>query len=223
MDRLQADSIIKHYGPLRVLSDIYISCSRGEVVGLIGRNGCGKSTLMKIIFGSLAADQKYVSVNNRQLTSLAESIRLIRYLPQDNFLPGNTRLIELIGLFDGSFDTRGFLADPLVSELLNCKPNQMSGGERRIAEILMILYSGSGYLLLDEPFNGVAPIHKEAIKELIRKKAAGAGILISDHDYRNVLDVSDRLLMIYDGGIKTIADENELMFWGYLPENDQVK
>ena len=220
MDCLQADSIVKNYGTLRVLSDIFISCKPGEIVGLVGRNGSGKSTLLKIIFGSLKADQKFVKANESQIVTLADGISHIKYLPQDNFLPKNNRIDKLLGLFDGSLDINELYSDPLVSGLLNRKPSQLSGGEKRLVEILIILYSKAKYLLLDEPFNGVAPIHKERIKELIKEKARNKGIIITDHDYRNVLDVSDRIVMIYDGGTRNIKDLKELEFWGYMPEKD---
>lgn len=220
MDCLQADSIVKNFGTLRVLSDIFISCKSGEIVGLVGRNGSGKSTLLKIIFGSLEADQKFVKANESQIVTLADGIKHIKYLPQDNFLPENNRINKLLELFDGSLNLNELYSDPLVSGLLNRKPSQLSGGEKRLVEILIILYSRARYLLLDEPFNGVAPIHKERIKELIKEKARNKGIIITDHDYRNVLDVSDRIVMIFDGGTLNIKDSKELEFWGYMPEKD---
>ena len=159
MDSLQADSILKNYGSLRVLTDIFISCNSGEVLGLVGRNGAGKSTLLKIIFGSLQADQKYVKANDQQIVNLADSINLIKYLPQDNYLPKTTKIERLIKLLDGTLDLEEFKNNPLVTNLISRKPNQLSGGEIRLVEILLILYSKANYLLLDEPFNGVAPIH----------------------------------------------------------------
>jgi ABC-type multidrug transport system ATPase subunit len=217
MDCLQADSIVKNYGTLRVLSDIHISCKSGEVVGLVGRNGSGKSTLLKIIFGSLGADQKYVKANETQIVTLADSIKQIKYLPQDNFLPKNYKIEKLLRLFKGSLNLKELCSDPLVSGLLDRKPGQLSGGERRLVEILIIIYSKAGYLLLDEPFNGIAPIHKERIKTLIKEKATDKGIIITDHDYKNVLEVSNRIVMIYDGGTRNIKDPKELELWGYLP------
>lgn len=217
MDRLQADSILKSFGSLTVLTDIFISCELGEIIGLIGRNGSGKSTLLKIIFGSLQADQKYVKANEQQIITLADSIKLIKYLPQDNYLPKTTKITKLLKLFDGTLDIEGFKNDPLVSNLINSKPNQLSGGEKRLVEILLVLYSEANYLLLDEPFNGVAPIYKESIKKLIKTKAKNKGIIITDHDYRNVLEISDRIVLLYDGGIKIIEDAEELELWGYMP------
>lgn len=81
----------------------------------------------------------------------------------------------------------------------------------------LILYSKTQYIILDEPFNGVAPIYRDDIKSLIREASRSKGILLTDHDYRNVIDVSDRLLLLYDGGIKNIKDKHELVYYGYIP------
>jgi ABC-type multidrug transport system ATPase subunit len=218
MDRLQADSILKSFGSLDVLTDIFISCEMGEVVGLIGRNGSGKSTLLKILFGSLQADQKYVKANDQRITTLADSTKYMKYLPQENYLPKTIRIEKLLNVFDGSLEIEEFKSDPLVADLIKSKANQLSGGEKRLVEILLVLYSKASYLLLDEPFNGLSPIHKESIKNLIKSKANNKGIIVTDHDYRNVTEISDRIVLLHDGGTKNIKDVEELEFWGYLPE-----
>jgi len=111
-----------------------------------------------------------------------------------------------------------FKSDPLVADLIKSKANQLSGGEKRLVEILLVLYSKASYLLLDEPFNGLSPIHKESIKNLIKSKANNKGIIVTDHDYRKVTEISDRIVLLHDGGTKNIKDVEELEFWGYLPE-----
>lgn len=102
--------------------------------------------------------------------------------------------------------------------MLDKKSKQLSGGEKRLLEILLIVYANSIYTLIDEPFNGVAPIYKEEIKKLIKEQSCNKGFIITDHDYRNIFDVATRIVIMYDGGIKEIKSKDELKYWGYIPE-----
>ena len=106
----------------------------------------------------------------------------------------------------------------LIKELLNKKSKQLSGGEKRIVEILLIIYSEAKFILIDEPFNGVAPIYREEIKALIKEESKNKGFIITDHDYRNIIDLSTRLVLLRDGGTKLIKHPEELEYWGYIPE-----
>jgi ABC-type lipopolysaccharide export system ATPase subunit len=105
-----------------------------------------------------------------------------------------------------------------ISIMLNKKSSQLSGGERRLLEIMLIIHSKAKYILIDEPFNGIAPIYKDIIKNLIREQSKNKGFIITDHDYRNILDISTRIILMHDGGTKTIANQEELIRWGYIPE-----
>lgn len=215
---LHADSIMKSYGTNQVLTDIYISIKPGEIVGLLGRNGSGKSTLFKILFGSLKAEGKYVRINSKLINGLYSNHKLVSYLPQNNFIPKNIKISRIIKLCKNHVDTEGLRNNPLIKNLFDKTPRQLSGGEKRLVEILLILYSNAQYLLLDEPFNGIAPMQKELIKKVIRERSKTKGLMISDHDYQNILDTSSRIVLLYDGGTKEILDKKELEFWGYLPE-----
>lgn len=218
MDHLFVDSVIKSFGPVTVLTDIFLSCKAGEVVGLIGRNGSGKSTLMKIIFGSLNAQQKFVRINGVHISSMKQSIKSIKYLPQGHYLPENMRIEKVINIYEKIIDLEKFKSNPLVSPLIQTNPKRLSAGERRIVEILILLHAKSQYILLDEPFNGVAPIYKEEIKAVIRDVSKTKGIIVTDHDHRNVIDISDRLILLYNGSLKRIEDKDELAYYGYFPQ-----
>ena len=216
MSGLYVDSVSKEYDLRRILSDVYLTCQPGEVIGLLGRNGSGKSTLLQIIFGSLKADYKFVKVDEKVLNSLADNVGLIRYLSQDSFLPSHIKIKTLISVFCNAEKSKKLLSLELVKPHLNKKCRDLSGGERRILEILIMIYSDARYLLFDEPFNGLAPLHVEIIKELI-KQHPEKGFIVTDHDYRNVLDISTKLILMYDGGTKVITEKEELVRWGYLP------
>jgi ABC-type multidrug transport system ATPase subunit len=218
MSKLHVDSIIKSFGTKQVLTDVYLSCEKGEIIGLLGRNGAGKSTLLKIIFGSLPADRKFVKIGNKIVTGLFDNRNLIKYLPQDNFLPSHVKVKTIIELFCTESNAESIKAHYLISPMIDKKSKQLSGGEKRLLEILLIVFSNSTYTFIDEPFNGVAPIYKEEIKEMIKEQSRNKGFIITDHDYRNILDIATRVVVIYDGGTKEIKSKDDLKYWGYIPE-----
>lgn len=103
----------------------------------------------------------------------------------------------------------------LVKPFLAKKSRELSGGELRIFEILLIIHSSADYVLIDEPFNGVSPIHIEDIKKTIKSQTKTKGFIITDHSYRNILDISDRIVLIHDQTLRQINDESELRHLGY--------
>jgi len=214
---LHIDSVNKSYRGQLVLSDIYLSCKPGEIVGLLGRNGSGKSTLLKIIFGSVTAENSYIKIDSKRVTKPFENFNKVRYLPQDNYLPKDVSIYKIIRLFGNRLDEEMMRNDPLISGYLQKTTRHLSGGEKRIVEILLMIYSKSPYILLDEPFNGVAPKNIEEIKSRIREQSKIKGIILTDHDYRDIVDVSTRILLLFDGGIKEIDNIDELQHWGYVP------
>jgi ABC-type lipopolysaccharide export system ATPase subunit len=106
----------------------------------------------------------------------------------------------------------------LIKSMLGKKNNQLSGGEKRILEILLIIYSNARYILIDESFNGIDPIYKENIKSMIKDQSINKGFIITDHDYRNMIDISTRIILIHDGGTKPIRNKKDLQYWGYIPK-----
>jgi len=218
MSKMHVDSVIKTFGIKQVLTDVFITLSQGEILGLLGRNGTGKSTLLKIIFGSLLADRKFVKIGDKLINGLFDNRNLISYLPQDSFLPNHIKVTRIISLFCDKENAELIKNRELISPMLDKKSKQLSGGEKRLLEILLIVYSDSKYILIDEPFNGVAPIYKEVIKNIIKEQLKHKGFLITDHDYRNILDIATRTVLIHDGGTKEIKDKDELKCWGYISE-----
>jgi len=213
---LHVDSVTKAFGIEQVLTDVYLSCTKGEIIGLLGRNGSGKSTLLKIIFGSLQAESKFIKVGNKRINKLTDGTDLIKYLPQNNFLPNHIKIETIINLFCDKPNATLIKDNPLINPVLQRKFNQISGGEKRLLEIFIIACSKADYILIDEPFNGVAPIYKEEIKNLIRDQSRTKGFIITDHDYRNILEIATKTIIINDGGTREIKNMDELRFFGYL-------
>ena len=220
MSKMYVDSIIKSYGHKQILTDVFLECNKGEIVGLLGRNGTGKSTLLKIIFGSLGVDRKFVKVGNKLINSLSDSRNLIKYLPQDNFLPDHVKVSTLIYLFCDKQNAAVISKNHLINPIINKKSKQLSGGEKRILEIFLMAFSNADYILIDEPFNGIAPVYKDEIKKIVKEQSKTKGFIITDHDYRNIMDISTRTVVIHDGGTKEIKDINELKDLGYLPDTE---
>ncbi|MDO9256460.1 MAG: ATP-binding cassette domain-containing protein [Bacteroidales bacterium] len=217
MTGLHVDSVRKEFDSRQILTDIFVSCKKGEIVGLLGLNGTGKSTLMKIIFGSLKADRKFVKVEGNVIDGLFDNRKLINYLPQDSFLPNHVFIKNIISLFCNKENAQVLLNHKLIQPLVTKKSRQLSGGEKRLIEIFLIIYSDAKFILIDEPFNGVAPVYKEEIKSLIREQSKFKGFIISDHDYMNILDIATRVILMHDGGTKEIKGKAELNYWGYIP------
>lgn len=215
---LEIDSVIKTYDRLQILTDIYLKCETGEIVGLVGRNGTGKTTLLKILFGTLSAERKFIRIDNKVLTKPYLEKNGICYLPQNDFIPRNLKVEKAVKLYLGKEKTDDFFDDLVLRPLKEQRINYLSGGELRYLEIKLLISTDCRFILLDEPFNGVSPIIIENIKTLLLEKSKNKGIILTDHDYRNVIDISSRLCLIYDGGIKNLKDKKEMIKWGYLRE-----
>jgi ABC-type multidrug transport system ATPase subunit len=217
MSELYVDSLTKSFGSHTVLTDIFISCKPGDIIGLLGRNGGGKSTLLKIIFGSLQADHTFIRVDGQISIGLYRSSSKISYLPQHTFLPSHLKISTIIGLLYKPSEISVVKNNDHVKPFLDKKVKELSGGERRLIEILLIVNASAKYILIDEPFNGVAPIYKDEIKTLIQEHAQRKGFIITDHDHVNIMDLPTRIILLHDGCTREIRTRDELAYWGYLP------
>ncbi|MDO9511120.1 MAG: ATP-binding cassette domain-containing protein [Bacteroidales bacterium] len=217
MSSLHVDSVLKNFWNKQVLTDVFIQCNKGEIIGLLGRNGSGKTTLLKIIFGSLRADNKFIKIASKRLLGLYDARKLINFLPQNGFLPNHLSVRNIISLFCDKENAEIIRSVPCIQALVGKMSKQLSGGEKRLLEIYLIIFSDAEFILIDEPFNGVAPVYKEDIKNLIREQSKNKGFIITDHDYHNIMDVSTRMILLHDGGTKEINHISDLEYWGYLP------
>lgn len=214
---LEIDSVIKSYDDRPVLTDIYLKCETGDIIGMFGRNGSGKSTLLKILFGILTAERKFIRINGKVFDCPYKTKNELCFLPQHDFLPKYMKVAKAVELYLGKDAVETFFADNILKKLNNNKVSELSGGELRYLEIKLLLKTESKFILLDEPFNGVSPLLVEYIRGLIVESSKTKGIILTDHDYKNVLDVANRYCLIYDGGIKTVTSKEGLIRWGYVP------
>jgi len=215
---LHVDSITKSFDNKNILTDIFISCNQGEIKGLLGRNGSGKSTLLKTIFGTLSCQNKFVRIDDKLIRNVSDGRNLLNYLPQENFLPNNVTVKAIIKLFLEKENQDIVLKNEHVKPTLGKKNQHLSGGEKRMIEILLIIHSKADFILLDEPFNGVSPIMRDYIIKYIRSMKSEKGFIITDHDYENIIELADSLVLLQDGYLKSINSLQELVKCGYITE-----
>ena len=215
MNYLKVDSVQLEFSGRKILQSVYLNCIQGEVVGLLGRNGCGKSSLLKIIFGTLTPNYKYVSINERFIHTGYLNNR-IAYLPQHNYLPGGIKIEKLARVIVDPVLWNEFTRLPSYQNSFNKTIDKLSGGELRQLETMMIIHSKADFILLDEPFTHISPIQADEFKPVIRACAKRKGIIITDHQYYNILDVSDKIVLLTDGCTKHINNVEELVTYGYI-------
>jgi ABC-type multidrug transport system ATPase subunit len=203
------------------LRDIKFECKTGEIVGLQGRNGSGKSTLLKILFGTLNADILDVRLNSKAYKP-SENIQdgTIAYLPQDSFLPKDITVRNMIPLYfrDGGEQNRIYY-DPIIAKIEKQKIGTLSCGESRYLEVLLLCRLPHRFIFLDEPFSMIEPLLQDAIKDLLSSIKKEKGIIITDHYYKDVLQITDKNILIKDGKSIVIRDKNDLVENGYMPRS----
>lgn len=215
---LEIDSVRKQYDNKTIVSDVYLKCETGNIIGLLGRNGSGKSTLLKIVFGIVSAEYKFIRINGSVKSKTNQLLYDISYLPQENFIPNTFSVKKAISLTIAKPKQPDFYDDEMIESLKDKKIKDLSGGELRYLEIKLILSNPSKFVLLDEPYNGLSPIIIEKINTLIQEKAKEKGIIITDHNYKNVIKVSSQLILMKDGKTYNLKDKQELIDKGYLNE-----
>ena len=212
---LAIDSVELNFGEREILQGAYVGVQTGEVVGLLGRNGSGKSCLMRIIYGTLPCRYRTLKIDDVYTVNAYRRQGLIRYAPQFAWLPAGLRLERIFA--DFGIDIEDFLRDfPELAKCLTQKVGQLSGGERRIVEIYLVLAAPVQFALLDEPFSQVMPLHIQRIKDLIIREKVNKGIIITDHMYRHILDQSDRVYVLANKSSILVKKEEELKRLGYI-------
>jgi len=211
---LGAVRIAKSYRGRRVVKDVSLFLNRGEVVGLLGPNGAGKTTCFYMITGLIRVDQGQILLDGQDVTTLPmyQRARLgVGYLPQEpSIFRGLTveqNVMAIVELSEPKASKRREIVDGLLSELRvdhlkDAPAAALSGGERRRVEIARALATRPSFMLLDEPFAGIDPLAINDIRDLILfLKGKGLGILITDHNVRETLQIVDRASIMFDGEV----------------------
>jgi len=221
---LVASNLGKAYKGRPVLRDVSLSVNRGEAVGLLGPNGAGKTTCFYIITGLILPDYGTISLDGTQVTELPMYRRArlgIGYLPQEasifRGLSVENNIRAVLEVVEPDRDTREQMLDELLAEfsishLRRTPAIALSGGERRRVEIARALASQPHFILLDEPFAGIDPIAVNDIRELVgHLRERGIGVLITDHNVRETLDIVDRAYILHDGMVLMEGAPSEIV------------
>src|SRR3954465_10667513 len=206
--------LVKSYGRRRVVDDVSIDVSKGEVVGLLGANGAGKTTTFYMTVGLERPQQGKVLLNGRDVTHLPMYLRArlgLGYLPQEPSIfrkmtaaQNILAVLETMGLRRRERFKRveELLQEFGIEHVRNTRGDSLSGGERRRTEIARALTTEPNFILLDEPFAGIDPKAIDDIQNVILYlRGRGIGILITDHNVRETLGVTDRAYIMSEGRI----------------------
>ena len=225
---LRVQNLRKSYRKRLVIRDVSLTLGRGEVVALLGPNGSGKTTCFYAIAGLVTPESGQVIIDGRDVTALPMYRRAklgIGYLPQEmsifRGLSVENNILAILEIAESDRTTRREKLEELLSEfsiehLRRAPAMALSGGERRRVEIARCLAAGPKYVLLDEPFAGVDPIAVGEIRGLVHDlKNRGIGVLITDHNVRETLEIVDRAYILHDGKVlmsgttdEVVRDEN---------------
>ena len=212
---LEIDSVELYFSNKRILNGIYLKAETGKVTGILGRNGSGKSSLMRIAFGDLKPKYKLVRVDGKPVLKPLYETNLVGFLPQHAMAPNNIKIKTLFKLlkvdwfdFIKKFESFSYYRDSKIHTL--------SGGEQRVLETYLVLKSDKKIVFLDEPFSHIAPLYIEKFKELIHIEKQSKAIILTDHYFQDVIESSDDLYLLKNGCTKLIENLKELEDYQYL-------
>jgi lipopolysaccharide export system ATP-binding protein len=221
--RLVTEGLHKYYGRRRVANDVSIEVNGGEVVGLLGPNGAGKTTTFYMIVGMVRPNQGVIRLDTHDITHMPMYKRArmgIGYLPQEpsifRGMSVEDNLMAVIETMPYKRSERKQVLDKMLGQLdighiRKSMGYQLSGGERRRVEITRALVTQPKFMLLDEPFAGIDPLAVQDLQMIVGKlKEQGLGILITDHNVRDTLSITDRAYIMYEGAIKRAGTASEL-------------
>ena len=224
MTGLLALHVGKRWRRRQVLRDVSLGVRRGEAVGLLGPNGAGKTTCFYIITGLLTPDAGSISLDGHDITELPMYRRArlgVGYLPQEasifRGLSVEQNIRAVLEVIEPERDRREAMLDDLLAEfsishLRRTPALALSGGERRRVEIARALASQPHFMLLDEPLAGIDPIAVSDIRDLVKHlKDRGIGVLITDHNVRETLDIVDRAYILHEGSVLMSGDPSEIV------------
>jgi lipopolysaccharide export system ATP-binding protein len=220
---LEARGLQKSFWQRKVVDDVSLVINPGEVVGLLGPNGAGKTTTFYMVVGLLPPDRGRILLDGSDITALPmyrRARRGIGYLPQESSvirkLTVEDNLLAILEMLDLTSREReerkvALLRELGLDRLAKQRAYTLSGGERRRLEITRALITSPSFLLLDEPFTGIDPIAIADIQEIVsRLKGKGIGVLITDHNVRETLQITDRSYILYGGQILVSGTSKEL-------------
>lgn len=215
MNILTAENITLSFGTKEVLKGVTIRAEQGKITGLLGRNGCGKSTLLRVVFGTQPATDKNIHVNGKFMKYPYTHKGCVNYMPQFSFFPKGLKIKE--ALSDFGVAPERVLADfPALEQDMQKAFAELSGGTERLWTVLILLFARTQFTLLDEPFTHIMPLHIDKLKEILQREKHNKGIIMTDHMYRHLVEISDSIYLIKETGSLLVRDSGDLVLHGYI-------
>lgn len=220
---LEAVNLVKHYQQRCVVDHLSLRVARGQIIGLLGPNGAGKTTTFKLMVGFIATEQGSVTLDGRNLASLPfyQRARMgISYLPQEPSIFVKASVAENLNLVlewarsrkDVEQARCQLLEEFALTSLQSHQASTLSSGERRRLEIARALATSPSFILLDEPFSGIDPLTIHDLQGcLSRLKQQQIGFVVTDHNVRDTLAVTDYTYLIHDGKLIVEGTSDELV------------
>ena len=221
---LKVKEIYKSYRKHRAVNGISIEINQGEIVGLLGPNGAGKTTTFNVITGLIKPDEGMVFLDDTEITDMPMYQRArhgLGYLTQESSVfrkltvaENIMAILEMMPLSQQQREDRlkNLLQELSISHLADKKAHSISGGERRRVEVTRALVTNPAFLLLDEPFTGIDPIARADIQQVVVKlKERGIGVLLTDHNVRETLEITDRAYVVYEGKVFASGTPQEIV------------
>ncbi len=224
----EVSGVHKSFGKRKILDGVNFQFKTGEILGIFGRNGCGKSTMLQILFGTQTTQSGSIQIDGKSFrlkhkwwqNSEIINSQKIAYLPQFSFLPQSSKVWDVIPRFiEGQKQDLIFRA-PRMADIAKRRVNELSLGERRYLEVLLIGNLNHPFLFLDEPFSMVEPLFKDLIHEFLLSQKTKKGILITDHYYQDVWRLADNKMVLTNGKLTAVTQLEELKLAGYLRSID---
>lgn len=212
---LVIDSVQLDFGQNTVLKSAYVTAQSGRVTGVLGRNGTGKSCLFKCIMGGIRPQNKYIRLNGEPKTDYGHIGLHVKYLPQEHFIPRGMTMDTAFQL-NGVDYAKLIEFDEKFERYRHSKSRELSGGDCRIAEIVMILNTDADFCILDEPFSNIMPVYDARIRQLIEEQKSHKGIIVTDHLYEQILGLADDIYLLRDGFTHQIHSREDIVRLGYI-------
>lgn len=211
----ELENIELSFGEKNILYGVYLKAETGKITGLLGANGCGKTSLLKVFFGNLTANNQLVRADGKGYLKKFYLTEMVKFLSQKNYLPSHIKMKNLFQLFKVNWPE---FADnfPTTALRKNYRIGELSGGERRLVETWLIIKSDAKLVLLDEPFTHLSPLYIEIIKKEILQEKQHKAFVITDHLYKDIQEVADELYFLQKGCTQLIKTPSQLEELGYI-------
>ncbi|AXT19323.1 ATP-binding cassette domain-containing protein [Flavobacteriaceae bacterium AU392] len=212
---LEIDNVELNFSSKCILNGIYLKAETGKVTGILGNNGSGKTSLLEIIFGNRKPKYKLIRIDKKPILKSLYRTHLVKYLPQHQLIPNRIKLNKAFKLYNVDWEVFKTKFESFSKYEKRFIYN-LSGGEQRIIEIYLTLKSPSKIVILDEPFSHLSPLYIEIVKTLISEEKKNKAIIVTDHMYRDIIDISNSIYLIKNGSTKLISNLHELEDYNYL-------